>query len=222
MEIFEVGGCVRDSIMGRTSKDVDYTVVGFDTFDEMVEWVGTQGEIFVTTPETFTARARVGKDVFDYVWARKEGPYSDGRHPDWVERGTLRDDLERRDFTINAIARAANGTIIDPLGGRGDIARGLIRAVGNPRDRFTEDALRIARGVRFAVRFNFRIADDTATAMMAMGHRLRERKLRDRVREEMAMSFKENTIGTFRLLERLMLTEHVFCDGMWAKPTTEH
>jgi tRNA nucleotidyltransferase (CCA-adding enzyme) len=217
---FEVGGCVRDSIMGRRSKDVDYVVTGFESFEAMAAWVATQGEVFVTTPETFTVRARVGRDVFDYVWARKDGPYSDGRHPDFVEPGTLLDDLARRDFTINAIARdPETGEVIDPHNGITDINSRLIRTVGDPQQRFTEDALRIARGVRFAVRFGFVIGPNTATAMMAMGHRLREPKLQNRLREELTQAFRENTLHTLRLLRTLDLDRHVFAGDMWLLPT---
>lgn len=220
---FEVGGCVRDEIMGRQSKDVDYAVTGFDTFEEMAEWVKTQGEVFVVTPDTFTARARVGRDVFDFVWAREDGPYSDGRRPDWVKPAKrIEDDLARRDFTMNAIAKSEAGEIIDPFGGQIDIERRVIRAVGDPVQRFREDGLRIMRAVRFAVTLGFTI--DTATAAAIRHHRsMVLRAGHERIRQEMTKAFAADTVGTFRWLEELQLTSLVFSveSGTWLKPTNE-
>lgn len=222
-EKFQVGGIVRDTIMGRASKDVDYVVVGGESFEEMVAWVAETHEIFVTTPATFTARGRRkdSRQTFDFVWARKEGPYSDGRHPDFVEPGDLNDDLARRDFTINAIAMSDDGEIFDPFDGQFDIGRKMIRAVGDPRQRFIEDQLRIIRAIRFAVVFGFDIESDTAAAMRAMAHRIPFTVSQERVREEMTKAFQHNTIATFRMLERFGMADVVFRDGMWAMPTTK-
>lgn len=179
MEKFLVGGMVRDEIMGLPSKDADFSVVlspsDFpdpllttsmpDPFDVMRANLVAEGfKIFVETPEFLTIRAQFpkGDNEFgvrdaDFVLARKEGEYTDGRRPDEVQIGTLEDDLRRRDLTMNAIAKAADGTLIDPFFGQQDIADGVIRAVGNPFERLDEDALRALRALRFSVTKGFRI-----------------------------------------------------------------
>lgn len=184
MRMFEVGGCVRDEILGLPSKDIDFSVVlednwidtsaglqsNGDPFKCMVIRLSARGfKIFLETPEHFTVRAqfpnymphREGYErrnlTADFVLARIEGPYTDGRRPDWVKPGTLEDDLARRDFTMNAIAKDADGSYIDPFNGRGDIERRLIRAVGDPAERLREDALRALRAIRFSVTKGFRI-----------------------------------------------------------------
>ena len=180
MRMYEVGGCVRDEILGLPSKDIDFSVVmeedevmpWGDPFLTMVERLEFAGfKIFLKTPEHFTVRAQAprgrtydgfgnsyGTNTFDFVLARVEGPYTDGRRPDWVKPGTLEDDLARRDFTMNAIAKdPSTGDCIDPFNGRGDIERRLIRAVGDPAERLREDALRALRAIRFSVTKGFRI-----------------------------------------------------------------
>jgi len=120
---FEVGGCLRDEFKGIPSKDVDFAVEA-PSFEAMRDELIEDGfEIFEERPEFFTIRAKVPKGnpledrtrVADFVMCRKDGPSSDGRRPDFVEPGTIFDDLARRDFTVNAIARnAITGEIIDP------------------------------------------------------------------------------------------------------------
>ena len=124
VELFAVGGIVRDHLIGVKSKDVDLScvVTGGSTdpllaLDELAAVLDAQGfEVFVTTPDKFTCRAKVprdhpiakwGSNTADFVLARKDGPYSDGRRPDFVEIGTFEDDIARRDFTVNALAVAA-------------------------------------------------------------------------------------------------------------------
>lgn len=179
MQMFEVGGCVRDEIMGVKSNDIDFSVVLEESdFPDSVLSVGGNDDPFlimernliamgfdvkVRTPEHLTIRALFPKNHpkyrggADFVLARKEGEYSDGRRPDFVVVGSLQDDLRRRDFTMNAIAKAEDGTLIDPFNGMQDIADGVIRAVGNPFERLDEDALRALRALRFSVTKGFRI-----------------------------------------------------------------
>src|SRR5688572_15396559 len=116
VKAYEVGGDVGDRLMGlKNPKDLNYTVEA-ESYDEMVAWIKTQGTIFVEQPQYWTVRAHLsGKRPADYVLARKDGQYSDGRRPDSVKPGTLLDDLKRRDFTMNAIAIGESGEYIDPF-----------------------------------------------------------------------------------------------------------
>jgi len=159
MQVHEVGGCVRDGLLGLRAKDIDFTVVA-ESFEAMREGLLEQGfTIHTENPEFFTIRCGVpvghilrgrAKDA-DFVWARREGPSSDGRHRDWVEPGTLMDDLERTDFTVNAMARTPEGELIDPFNGETDLANHVLRFVGDPMDRIHEDGLRVMRALRFTI-----------------------------------------------------------------------
>jgi tRNA nucleotidyltransferase/poly(A) polymerase len=177
--ILEVGGFVRDDLLGIPSKDRDCTVVIEGDTDRMSVERGfalmrahLQAEgfsIFVETPEHGTIRARPSDGTLpaDFVLARREGPYSDGRRPDWVELGTLEDDLDRRDFTVNAMARdVETGEIIDRHNGMADIESKVLRFVGDPMQRITEDALRVMRALRFTVTKGFTL-DAAAKAALA-------------------------------------------------------
>ena len=114
-----------------------------------------------------------GKEVLEITTFRTEGTYEDGRHPDWVEFvPNLEEDLARRDFTVNAIAYNPKEGYIDPFGGICDLQAGILRAVGDPQVRFTEDALRILRGVRFAVRFGFAVDKATLQAMFDLKEKM--------------------------------------------------
>lgn len=160
-----------------------------DPFDTMVAHLEREGfKIFLKNPEHLTVRAQfpVGSGGFldgvtnipggainpgkkrltaDFVLARKEGSYSDGRRPDSVEPGTLGDDLARRDFSMNAIAEDESGTIIDPFDGVGAISLGLIEAVGDAKQRMLEDALRALRALRFSVTLGFQMSNEVRDAM---------------------------------------------------------
>lgn len=166
LRILQVGGCVRDDLLGVRSNDIDCTVIVNDplpgmtveqAFEIMRAHLTREGfRIYVETPEHATIRAQSpagmgsGKLDADFVLARREGPYSDGRRPDWVEVGTLEDDLARRDFSVNAMARdLVTGDLVDLHGGLDDLSNRVIRFVGDPRQRIVEDALRVMRGVRF-------------------------------------------------------------------------
>jgi tRNA nucleotidyltransferase (CCA-adding enzyme) len=182
MNIYLVGGAVRDKLMGRKPNDFDYSVVlnpsvvyhhsVDDPFRHMVDTLKDLGyTVFLETPEHFTVRAKFpkwhpnAKLTADFVLARKEGSYSDGRRPDGVEPGTLGDDLARRDFSMNAIAEDESGTIIDPFDGVGAISLGLIEAVGDAKQRMLEDALRALRALRFSVTLGFQMSNEVRDAM---------------------------------------------------------
>jgi tRNA nucleotidyltransferase/poly(A) polymerase len=181
--IFDVGGFIRDELLGKHSKDRDCTVVidrhhgltgeGLSVeqgFALMRDHLVSKGfTIFVETPEHGTIRANPpakGDLPADFVLARREGPYSDGRRPDWVEVGTLADDLDRRDFTVNALAReVGTDVIIDRHNGMAYLRSRVLRFVGNPEDRIREDALRVMRAVRFSVTKGFTFAPETVEAL---------------------------------------------------------
>lgn len=180
MKIRLVGGAVRDSLLGRSSKDLDFCVeipemigqpvdVGFLAMREAIERDGFT--VFVESPEHVTLRAKFPKGhvnehmVGDFVLCRADGPSSDGRRPDWVKVADLAADLARRDFTVNSLAKDDDGTIIDHHGGQQDLADGILRFVGDPSDRIREDALRVMRAVRFSVTKGFTFAPETTEAL---------------------------------------------------------
>lgn len=160
-EGFAVGGCVRDSLLKKTPKDWDITT---DALPEDMK------KIFKKTFDTGIAHGTVtvlmdgvGYELTTY---RIDGNYSDGRHPDSVSFSkNLSEDLCRRDFTINAMAYSHKKGIVDLFDGRKDLQNGIIRAVGDAKKRFDEDALRMLRAVRFAAQLGFKIDDDTFEAI---------------------------------------------------------
>jgi tRNA nucleotidyltransferase (CCA-adding enzyme) len=158
----------------------------------------------------------------DFVLARKEGDYSDGRRPDRVEAGTLEDDLARRDFTMNAIAKDSHGRLIDPFDGRRDIADRVIRAVGNARDRIVgEDALRGLRALRFAVQKGFTIDHEVAKVLRSVEFRRALRSVStERQREELEKMFKVDTIHSLWLIDHFRLNDTLFDNtGLRLMPT---
>lgn len=151
----------------------------------------------------------------DFVLARKESNYTDGRRPDKVEIGTLEDDLARRDFTMNAIAKDEAGNYIDPYDGIGDIERQVIRAVGNPMERLTEDALRAVRALRFMVTKGFDIAPSLAAAMQSpqVLKALENNIAVERIDEELRKAFRHDTLRTLYALEDFSALRAVLFSG---------
>ena len=160
---YAVGGCVRDSLLGRTAHDWDLCTSALP--QQVMELFGTE-QCIPTGLQHGTVTIKYGGQLYETTTFRTEGSYTDGRHPDEVQFvPDVREDLARRDFTINAMAYNAAEGLVDPFGGQKDLQNGLLRAVGEPQQRFTEDALRILRLYRFAARFGFAL--DTATARAA-------------------------------------------------------
>ena len=179
-ESYAVGGCVRDSLLGIKPHDWDVTTAARP---EQVEAVFAGERIIETGLQHGTVTLLTGDGPVEITTFRTEGSYSDGRHPDSVAFvSDLREDLRRRDFTVNAMAYSPRRGLRDEFGGREDLRRGVIRCVGRPDDRFREDALRILRCLRFAARFDFQIEPDTARAM------LEHRALLDRISPERIFS----------------------------------
>ena len=158
---YAVGGCTRDSIMGKKPNDWDITTSA--TPEQMLEIFESENIRTIPTGLSHgTVSVLIDGVTYECTTYRIEGTYSDSRHPDFVSfTGDIRDDLSRRDFTVNAIAAHPNGEFIDVFGGIADIESKMIRCVGKPRERFTEDALRILRAIRFSATLGFKI--DKAT-----------------------------------------------------------
>ncbi len=161
---YAVGGCVRDSIMERDPVDWDITTSA--TPDEMLEIFTLEGIRTIPTGlKHGTVSVLLDGVTYECTTYRIEGSYSDSRHPDFVEfTGDIRDDLSRRDFTVNAIAAHPDGEFIDIFSGINDIENKIIRCVGNPKERFCEDALRILRALRFSATLGFKIEKSTFDA----------------------------------------------------------
>ncbi len=164
-ECFAVGGCVRDSLMGRAPADWDFTTNA--TTDEMKRCFDAAHIHWASTGERHgTLTAIVAEETFEVTTYRVESSYSDGRHPDKVIFSrTLGDDLSRRDFTVNAMAYAPKAGIVDLFGGQADLMNHMVRAVGCAHERFEEDGLRIMRALRFAAVLDFAIELKTAQAL---------------------------------------------------------
>ena len=160
---YAVGGCVRDSLLGRTAHDWDLCTSALP--QQVMELFGAE-QCIPTGLQHGTVTIKYGGQLYETTTFRTEGSYTDGRHPDAVQFvPDVREDLARRDFTINAMAYNEAEGLVDPFGGQKDLQNGLLRAVGEPQQRFTEDALRILRLYRFAARFGFAL--DAATARAA-------------------------------------------------------
>ena len=167
-EAYVVGGCVRDAILGRDAADWDITT---NALPSQVK------ALFPRTLDTGLQHGTVtvmqGKEGFEVTTYRIDGEYLDGRHPDKVTfTPSLLEDLKRRDFTVNAMAYSGKEGLVDAFGGLEDLERRRIRCVGDPRERFTEDALRILRAVRFSAQLDFTIEEKTRAALSEFAPRL--------------------------------------------------
>ena len=179
-EAYAVGGCVRDSILGRVPEDWDITT---SAKPEQVK------ALFHRTIDTGiqhgTVTVMVDKEGFEVTTYRIDGEYEDSRHPKNIEfTSNLEEDLKRRDFTINAMAYNPKEGLVDVFGGIGDLEKGMIRCVGNAKDRFSEDALRILRAVRFAGQLGFAIEEQTKEAIVVLAPTL-ENISAERIRVEL-------------------------------------
>jgi tRNA nucleotidyltransferase/poly(A) polymerase len=233
-QFYEVGGCVRDSLLGLNSKDVDFSVVAapglfqtaLEAFEALLERLQGEGfKVFEAKPDFLTIRAQVAPgsplrertNVADFVLARRDGPYSDGRRPDWVKPGTLLDDLSRRDFSSGAIAKAIDGSLIDPFGGVSDVENKILRFVGNPVDRIQEDGLRVLRGLRFQITKGFVPEAETHAALRSdLAVEMLAHVSRERVREELNKMFMFSTVDSLQLLKTLpeTMVKAIFSGGL--------
>lgn len=253
-ELYEVGGHVRDGLLGLPSKDIDYTVViendggvvceygpgtvngcwpievyeyPLNAFEDFVDEIKSQGyEVFLETPDCLTVRAKRpdSKEVADFVIARKETYTPESRTPT-VTLGSLEDDILRRDFTVNCIARDKDGNIIDLVGGVKDLRQGILRTPIDTSLSFNDDPLRILRAIRFNIIKDFDFSDAVMSALI--NYPLDRLKLvsEERIREELYKCFSHDSQMTLRKLINL---EHDGCfllswilsnTSIWFNPT---
>ena len=191
------GGCVRDLLMGREPRDWDIaTDAAPDQVEKLFERtlpVGAHFGISVVVLET---------GQYEVARFRRDGPYRDGRHPTFVEAADEWADAQRRDFTINGLFfDPSTDELIDHVGGQADIKRGILRAIGDPTDRFREDYVRLLRCIRFAARFNFSIESETYSALSALAQHI-QMTAPERIDDELTRLLTEG--GVVRGLELLM------------------
>ena len=180
---YAVGGCVRDHCLGLVPHDYDLCT---SALPEQTEEVFKDHRLILAGKKHGTVAVVRKGEVVEITTFRTEGSYADNRHPDWVEFvPDVEEDLARRDFTVNAMAYSPTRGYADPFHGRQDLERGILRAVRDPRERFSEDSLRILRGIRFASRFRLTIEEDTEKAMEELSP-LMENLARERVFEEIS------------------------------------
>lgn len=162
-EAYVVGGCVRDSLLGREPKDWDICT---SATPAEVETLFADHDVIETGMKRGTVTVLERNVPYEVTTFRKDGDYSDGRHPDSVEFvSNIAEDLARRDFTVNAMAYSKEAGLIDPYGGLRDLERKVISCVGSPDERFGEDALRLLRAIRFAANHSFIIAPETEASI---------------------------------------------------------
>ena len=179
---YVVGGCVRDACLGLTPHDYDLCT---SALPEQTEAVFRNRRLVLAGKKHGTIGVVTESGVVEITTFRTEGCYRDNRHPDWVRFvPDVESDLARRDYTVNAMAYSPVRGYADPFGGREDLEKGILRAVGDPETRFQEDSLRILRGVRFAVRFGLQVEPSTEKAMLAQAP-LMENLARERVFDEL-------------------------------------
>lgn len=241
-KLFKVGGCVRDELLGLTSKDIDFTFV-LDNLEQTVEqgfkdmeqWMTDRGfQIFLSTPDMFTIRAKFPKGdtneglVADFVMARKEIGYKEGTRQPILVLGTLEDDLIRRDFTLNAMAVSEDGDLIDLFDGKLDLAGKVLRTPLPAEQTMMDDPLRFLRALRFSITKGFTIHSDIFKAMEQpqILEKLEKVVSAERIREEVFKMMKADTLKTlelFREVEDILpgFTALVFSRGLWLKPTFE-
>ena len=194
-DAYAVGGCVRDALLGDVPNDWDVCTCALP--EQTIAVFGEENCI-PTGLKHGTVTVKMDGGLYEVTTFRTEGTYSDGRHPDSVDFvSDVRDDLSRRDFTINAMAYNDRAGLIDPFGGRVDLfEHRILRAVGEPMKRFSEDALRIMRLFRFAARFGFAIEEETVRAAIALCQNLRMVS-GERIREELMKLLSAKAPGAY-------------------------
>ena len=204
-EAYAVGGCVRDSLLGRVPGDWDVTT---SARPEQVK------ALFRRTVDTGiqhgTVTVLLGKEGFEVTTYRLDGAYTDARHPDSVSfTSSLEEDLKRRDFTVNAMAYSPQEGLVDLFSGMEDLKTRTIRAVGDPMERFDEDALRILRAIRFSAQLEFRIEPATSAAIAVFAPRLK-RISKERIHDEFCKLLLSDHPEYFHLFYECGITRELF------------
>lgn len=240
-KFYEVGGKVRDEILEIESKDVDYVAVpgedllkdvnsAHSMFNILEGYLKEEGfEIFLLTLDCFTIRAKFPQGhkysgVADFVMARKEVGYIPGTRTPLVVPGTLYDDLERRDFTLNALAKDDDGNIIDYFGGLEHLRKGYLKTPIDCKITFDDDPLRILRAIRFCITKGFFISPYMDGVMQDYDYETKMPVVSvERIREELYKCFKYDTIKTLKTLHEFpALRNYIFKENiLWLKPTLE-
>ncbi len=220
-ECYAVGGCVRDMLLGVTPNDIDFTTNA--TPDEILHCF-SDFRTFELGKKFGTISVMNNENIYEITTYRIDGKYNDSRHPENVEFSrNLKDDLARRDFTVNAMAMDRNGNIIDIYGGREDLNNKTVRAVGNAEERFTEDALRIFRALRFSCKLNFKIEKTTSLAAKKLSTNLSNvhpQRLRDELRALLLTDSAPEIIKEYKEIFFTILPELKECDNF--KQITAH
>ena len=244
-KFYEVGGCVRDEILGLKSKDIDYVAVpsdgllkdvtsAHDMFGILESYLEEEGfELFLVTPDCFTIRAKFPKGhkyqgVADFVMARKEVGYVPDTRQPIIVPGTLYDDLERRDFTLNALAKDENGEIIDYFEGMWALENKLLLTPLDSKITMMDDPLRLLRAFRFSITKGFTISPRIWETCLMDGivEKLDKVVSQERIRDEVFKMMKHDTLKTLELFERIRIVNPdilkiMFGKGIWLKPTNE-
>lgn len=215
-EIYLVGGCVRDLLLGTQPQDFDMTTNARP--EDIVLLANSLGWRALVTGEKYgTVTVIVADLAIEITTYRIDSQNGDGRRPDSVAfTGNIADDLARRDFTINACAYTPALGLVDPFGGQTDLAAGVVRTVGNPIQRFSEDYLRMLRAVRFATRLDFVIERETFAAMKELAPRVTELSY-ERLRKELSEVIQaEHCLRGLQLLEVTGLWQYIFPENALA------
>jgi len=216
-DAYPVGGCVRDILMGQLPCDWD---IATSATPDKIQKIFNQYTVIPTGIKHGTVTVILDKIPFEITTFRIDGNYTDSRHPENVTFSTsLVEDLKRRDFTINAIAYHPESGIVDPLGGQADLKAGIIRAVGDPAQRFSEDALRIMRAIRFSAVLDFEIEPETAKALYKYSHLL-ENIAAERVTTELNKTLCAN--GASLVIEKYfsVISQRLFGNYPLLQPDT--
>jgi poly(A) polymerase len=238
VKIYQVGGAVRDKILGLISKDIDFSFVIEDTqnlsvkeaFSIMEVYLKVNHyDVFLSTPEMYTIRAKFPNDhinkglVADFVLARKELEYIPDTRKPVVIPGTLFDDLQRRDFTVNAIAEDEEGNLTDPFNGLDDIRDKILRTPIKSLITFKDDPLRVLRALRFKITKGFEFNDEIHQTLQLYDASLLNVVSTERIREELFKMFSFNTLKSLKILNDYpQFKNYIFKNNLlWLKPTME-
>ena len=236
MKLFEVGGCVRDELLGLHTKDIDFTVELDDLtlsvdegWERMLDFLKQEDfKIFLETKDCFTVRARFPKNhqheglIADFVMARKEIGYIENTRQPILELGSFEDDMVRRDFTVNALCKTEDGQLVDLFGGLKDLEDRILRTPLDPMVTLMDDPLRLLRALRFSVTKDFKICEELSNAMKQLDllDKLQKVVSQERIREEVTKMMKHDTVRSLRIIDTVPgLMEVIFKNGMWLMPT---